>query len=63
MIKQYKNLNTGWMRIGEWLQSHPPLVKRIARLDPTLTATKNHSFLWASIKGVLIIVFLERYKN
>jgi Zn-dependent protease with chaperone function len=35
MVRQREDLNTGWITIGEWLSSHPPLVKRIAALDPT----------------------------
>ena len=58
MLKQYNNLNTGWMRIGEWLHSHPPLIKRISQLDLTLHATPPKSFLWASTKGVLIMVLM-----
>jgi Zn-dependent protease with chaperone function len=38
MARQRENLNTGWMRIGEWLSTHPPLVSRMAALDPALEA-------------------------
>lgn len=31
-------LNTGWMTVGEWLGSHPPLAKRMIALDPSLAA-------------------------
>ncbi len=30
------DMNTGWMTIGEWLSTHPPLAKRVTALDPTL---------------------------
>jgi Zn-dependent protease with chaperone function len=33
---QASALNTGWMTLGEWFATHPPLVKRIAQLDPSL---------------------------
>jgi hypothetical protein len=33
-VAQRSDLNTGWMRIGEWLSSHPPLSRRIVALDP-----------------------------
>ncbi len=29
-------LDTGWMTIGEWLSSHPPLAKRVVALEPAL---------------------------
>lgn len=34
--RQQEDLNTGWMRIGEWLSTHPPLARRIAAIDPAL---------------------------
>ena len=36
LVRQHRQLNTGWMTLGEWLASHPPLVKRIGQIDPTL---------------------------
>jgi Zn-dependent protease with chaperone function len=36
LASQRSALNTGWMTIAEWLSSHPPIVKRIAQLDPSL---------------------------
>jgi Zn-dependent protease with chaperone function len=36
LMTQRAALNTGWMTIGEWLSTHPPIVKRIAQLDPSL---------------------------
>ena len=36
MVRQRQQLNTGWMRIGEWLSTHPPLTDRMAALDPAL---------------------------
>jgi Zn-dependent protease with chaperone function len=36
LASQRSTLNTGWMTIGEWLSTHPPIVKRIAQLDPSL---------------------------
>lgn len=35
-VKQQETLNTGWMTIGMWLSTHPPLNKRIAALDEQL---------------------------
>jgi Zn-dependent protease with chaperone function len=36
LMAQHSALNTGWMTLGEWLSTHPPLVKRIAQVDPLL---------------------------
>jgi Zn-dependent protease with chaperone function len=36
LMSQRSALNTGWMTIGQWLSTHPPLVKRIAQVDPSL---------------------------
>ena len=36
MVRQRQQLNTGFMRLGEWLSTHPPLTDRIAALDPAL---------------------------
>ena len=38
LVRQRADLNTGWMRIGEWLSTHPPLASRLAQVDPSLTA-------------------------
>ena len=43
MVRQRENLNTGWMKIGEWLSTHPPLVSRMAALDPALDALTERS--------------------
>jgi hypothetical protein len=37
-VSQRAALNTGWMTLGEWLGSHPPLAKRMIALDPSLVA-------------------------
>lgn len=36
LARQQELLNTGWMTLGEWLASHPPLARRVAALDPAL---------------------------
>ena len=38
LVAQRENLNTGWMAIGEWLATHPPLAKRLAQIEPALLA-------------------------
>jgi Zn-dependent protease with chaperone function len=43
MVRQREQLNTGWMRLAEWLSTHPPLANRMAELDPALDAMTNVS--------------------
>lgn len=35
-VRQRETLNTGWMTLGEWMATHPPLARRLVQLDPTL---------------------------
>ena len=41
-VRQREDTNTGWMTLGEWFSSHPPLTKRIAAIDPTLAPQRFH---------------------
>lgn len=34
---QQAELHTGLMTLGEWFSTHPPLVKRLAQIDPSLS--------------------------
>jgi hypothetical protein len=43
MVRQREQLNTGWMRLGEWFSTHPPLASRMAALDPALDALSPSS--------------------
>ena len=54
MVRQRENLNTGWMKIGEWLSTHPPLANRIAALDPALDALTERSSA-GTIRGLAIV--------
>ncbi|HEX6060399.1 MAG TPA: M48 family metallopeptidase [Gemmatimonadaceae bacterium] len=36
LVRQRADINTGWMTLGSWLSTHPPLAKRMAQLDPSL---------------------------
>jgi Zn-dependent protease with chaperone function len=36
LVAQRETLNTGWMTLGEWLSTHPPLAKRLAQIEPAL---------------------------
>jgi hypothetical protein len=44
LARQGEDLNTGWLTIGAWLSSHPPLSKRLAALEPALMTGVEHSF-------------------
>ncbi len=43
LVRQRASLNTGWMTLGGWLSSHPPLVKRLLMLDPSLGSAHDAS--------------------
>lgn len=43
LVRQRASLNTGWMTLGEWLSSHPPLAKRLLMLDPSLGSAHDAS--------------------
>lgn len=36
MARQVEDLNTGWLTIGTWLASHPPLAERMIALEESL---------------------------
>jgi Zn-dependent protease with chaperone function len=42
LVRQRADIDTGWMTLGEWLASHPPLVKRMLELDPSLRGRQDH---------------------
>ena len=54
MVRQREALNTGWMKIGEWLSTHPPLASRIAALDPALEALTESSAA-GTLRGLGIV--------
>ena len=54
LVRQRENLNTGWMKIGEWLSTHPPVASRIAALDPALDALTERSAS-GTIRGLGIV--------
>jgi Zn-dependent protease with chaperone function len=55
---QIKTINTGFMRIGEWMFTHPTLVRRICALDPALNQDSKSRSVWSFIKGVSIILIV-----
>ncbi|MDP3940056.1 MAG: M48 family metallopeptidase [Deltaproteobacteria bacterium] len=36
LVEQRRDLNTGLMKIGEWLSTHPPIAHRLAEIKPAL---------------------------
>lgn len=43
LVGQQRDLDTGWMTLGAWLASHPPLARRMAQLEPALAAGVGRS--------------------
>lgn len=41
-VDQRTDTNTGFMTLGEWFSTHPPLSKRVAALDPSLSDVPFH---------------------
>jgi Zn-dependent protease with chaperone function len=60
MVAQHGDLNTGWMTIGQWLSTHPPLLKRMAALDPSLApadaSTRAGSVRALAIVGAVVVL-------
>jgi len=42
-VQQDSDLQTGWMTIGQWFATHPPLARRVAAIDPALGAAVPRS--------------------
>lgn len=53
-LEQREALNRGWMAIGEWLSTHPPLSKRVAQLLPP-THRPHVSAAAGNVRGALIL--------
>ncbi len=43
MAHQAKDLNTGWLTIGQWLGTHPPLAKRLIALENNLAPEGSYT--------------------
>jgi Zn-dependent protease with chaperone function len=43
LAAQRRDLNTGWMTLGQWFSTHPPLAKRMAAFDPQLSPETGSS--------------------
>jgi len=58
-VKQWERLDTGFMTLGVWLMSHPPLCDRIAALDKALGAERPRSTKGpARALAILLLFFL-----
>ena len=62
LVAQRDDLKTGWMRIGRWLSSHPPIAERLAVLDPSLdpdaTTDRARGGLAVALVGLVYVVAL-----
>lgn len=62
LVAQQADLKTGWMRVGRWLSSHPPIAERLAVLDPSLALHPPTDlaprFLAVALVGLVYIVSL-----
>jgi hypothetical protein len=58
-VAQRSFLNSGWMTIGTWLSTHPPLSQRMVALDPTLAGSTRlgptGALLAAAIFGLILL--------
>jgi Zn-dependent protease with chaperone function len=54
-VSQRAALNTGWMTLGEWLGTHPPLAKRMIALDPSLIAGTPRLMPVGALRAAAII--------
>jgi Zn-dependent protease with chaperone function len=59
MANQRHDLNTGFMTLGKWLASHPPLCDRVTALEPALGAQSSYSSRGAlRALGIIAVVLL-----
>jgi hypothetical protein len=60
LTAQRADLNTTWMKIGQWLSTYPPVAARLAALDPTLDPEPARgrlaTFAAASVIGLAVCV-------
>ena len=55
-VDQHDDLNTAFMKLGEWFGTHPPLAKRVAALAPNLELDYRNSA--AATLGALVMAFV-----
>jgi hypothetical protein len=56
LVAQRRDLATAWMKIGQWLGTHPPIAQRLAVLEPTLAEERVRE--GGAIAGALAILTL-----
>lgn len=49
-------MNNGFMTIGRWLSSHPPLCDRIAALQPDISRSGMVSYTKGTVQALLLVV-------
>ena len=56
LVRQRNEIAGGWMTLGQWLSTHPPLAKRLAALDPGLAVgpAPSRAGAWAAAAIVLL---------
>lgn len=57
-VAQRAAFASGWMTIGEWLSTHPPLAKRLVAIEPSLAVGRHVSSGAARAIGILLLVVL-----
>ena len=57
-VAQRAAFASGWMTIGEWLSTHPPLAKRIVAIEPSLGFGRPASSGAARAIGILLLVLV-----
>lgn len=57
-VGQRADTNTGFMTLGEWFSTHPPLSKRMAALDPSLSDARFHPGRGRALALVIVALVL-----
>lgn len=57
-VGQRADTNTGFMTLGEWFSTHPPLSKRVAVLDPSLSDGPFHPGRGRALALAIVALFL-----
>ena len=57
LVAQRAALNNGWMTLGEWLSTHPPLSKRLAALEPSLIGAAPRVYRAGPLQAAAMIFF------
>ena len=57
LVAQRASLNNGWMTLGEWLSTHPPLSRRLAALEPSLIGSAPRVYRTGPLQAAAMIFF------